>query len=307
MKLYYAPLEGITTYIYRNTHAQVFGGVDVYFVPFITPSDNEKISIKNMRDVLPERNSSINLKVQALTNRADSFFKFEDMITDLGYNEANINIGCPSGTVVKKGRGAGFLRDPDGIERFLCEVFEKTKITVSVKTRIGYTSGNEMENLMKIYNKYPLDVLIIHPRVRDSFYKGIPDMEVFKASYNVSANKVCYNGDIKSAADFNCITSEYPGLDSIMIGRGAVGNPAVFREIKGGEKLKTAELVEFTELLITNYNEVLKSDTFTLHKLKEIWMYVIDNFPQEKKLIKAVKKSNNLADFMRAVYAFPEL
>ena len=58
---------------------------------------------------------------------------------------------------------------------------------------------------------------------------------------------------------------------------------------------------------ITNYNEVLKSDTFTLHKLKEIWMYVIDNFPQEKKLIKAVKKSNNLADFMRAVYAFPEL
>ncbi len=307
MKLYYAPLEGITTYIYRNTHAQVFGGVDAYFAPFITPSDNEKISIKNMRDVLPERNSSINLKVQALTNRADSFFKFEDMITDLGYNEANINIGCPSGTVVKKGRGAGFLRDPDGIDRFLCEVFEKTKITVSVKTRIGYTSGNEMENLMKIYNKYPIDVLIIHPRVRDSFYKGIPDMEVFKASYNVSANKVCYNGDIKSAADFNRITSEYPGLDSIMIGRGAVGNPAVFREIKGGEKLKTAELVEFTELLITNYNEVLKSDTFTLHKLKEIWMYVIDNFPQEKKLIKAVKKSNNLADFMRAVYAFPEL
>ena len=307
MKLYYAPLEGITTYIYRNTHAQVFGGVDAYFAPFITPSDNEKISIKNMRDVLPERNSSINLKVQALTNRADSFFKFEDMITDLGYNEANINIGCPSGTVVKKGRGAGFLRDPEGIDQFLYEVFEKTGITVSVKTRIGYTSGNEMENLMKIYNKYPLDVLIIHPRVRDSFYKGIPDMEVFKSSYNVSANKVCYNGDIKSAADFNRITSEYPGLDSIMIGRGAVGNPAVFREIKGGEKLKTAELVEFTELLITNYNEVLKSDTFTLHKLKEIWMYVIDNFPQEKKLIKAVKKSNNLSDFLRAVYAFPKL
>ena len=74
MKLYYAPLEGITTYIYRNTHAQVFGGVDAYFAPFITPSDNEKISIKNMRDVLPERSSSINLKVQALTNRADKLY-----------------------------------------------------------------------------------------------------------------------------------------------------------------------------------------------------------------------------------------
>lgn len=307
MKLYFAPLEGITTYIYRNTHAKYFGGTDAYYAPFITPSDNEKISIKNMRDVLPERNSDIHLKVQALTNRADSFFKFEEMITSLGYDEANINIGCPSGTVVKKGRGAGFLKDPDGIDRFLYEVFKKTKIKVSVKTRIGYTSGDEMENLMKIYNKYPIDVLIIHPRVREAFYKGTPDMEVFKSSYDVSENKLCYNGDIWSKRDFDRLTEEYTNLDSVMIGRGAVGNPAIFREIKGGEKLKTDELVEFTELLITNYNEVLKSDTFTLHKLKEIWMYVIDNFPNEKKLIKAVKKSNNLSDFMRAVYAFPKL
>lgn len=301
MKLYFAPLEGITTYIFRNAHAEIFGGADAYFAPFITPSDNEKISIKNLKDILPERNSALNLKVQVLTNRADSFLKFEEKIKELGYTEVNINIGCPSGTVVKKGRGAGFLRDIEGMDRFLYEIFEKSKMKISVKTRIGYTSGLEMEKLISVYNKYPLDVLIIHPRVRESFYNGEPDMAVFSNAYNVSQNKVCYNGDVSSAEDFNKIASKYAALDSVMIGRGAVCNPAIFREIRGGEKLKSDELVAFSQCLITNYNAVLKSDTFTLHKLKEIWMYAVGNFPQEKKLIKSIKKSNNLSDFMRAV------
>ena len=92
-----------------------------------------------------------------------------------------------------------------------------------------------------------------------------------------------------------------------MIGRGAIKNPAIFREIKGGEKLKTSELIAFSNLLEKRYMELLKSDTYTLHRLKEIWIYIMLNFPEEKKILKAVKKSNCLYDLNSAINSLPEL
>lgn len=307
MNLYFAPLEGITTAIYRNTHAAMFGGVDAYYAPFVNPSEQEKISKKGMKDILPERNTGINLKAQILTNNSESFLRFIDKIKPLGYDEININIGCPASTVVRKGRGSGFLQFPEFIDKFLYEIFEKCDIKISVKTRIGYSSGDEMEELMKIYNKYPMSLLIIHPRTREDFYKGEPHMDVFENSYNVSTNKLCYNGNIFASGDYNRIEKQFPELDSVMIGRGAIANPALFREIRGGSRITTAELIEFSELLIKNYYKVLQSDTFTLHKLKEVWVYIMQNFPEEKKIAKAVKKANILADFTAAIYRLPEL
>lgn len=307
MNLYFAPLEGITTYTYRNTHAELFGGCDAYFAPFINPSDQEKISKKGMRDILPEKNKTVNLKVQVLTNNAESFLRFADKVKSLGYNEINVNLGCPAATVVKKGRGAGFLCSPEALDQFFDEIFSKSDINISVKTRIGYASENEMQRLMQIYNRYPLSLLIIHPRTREDFYNGVPNHEVFFRAYHESKNKVCYNGDVSYGADYQNITTRYPDLESVMLGRGAVKNPALFREIRGGNPLTTAELVAFSERLMHNYYEVLQSETFTLYKLKEIWVYMMQNYPEEKKIAKAMKKARTFSDFTAAIGYLPEL
>ncbi len=301
MNLYFAPLEGITTYTYRNTHAEMFGGCDAYFAPFITPSDIERVSIRSFRDLMPDKNVGVELKAQVLTSQAESFLKFADKAKEIGFREININLGCPSGTVVKKGRGSGFLRDPEGLDKFFYEVFSKTDVTVSVKTRIGFDSGDEMERLMEIYNKYPISLLTIHPRARMDFYGGMPDMKVFDMAYNMSKNKVCYNGNVFTKEEYEDIIQKYPNLGGVMFGRGAVKNPAIFREIRGGKKLSIEELKEFTERLIKNYNGVLKSDYFTLGKLKEIWMYIMWDYPEEKKVLKAIKKSSKLSDLTGAI------
>lgn len=306
MNLYFAPLEGITNYIYRNTHEEVFGGTDCYYAPFITPSDNEKINKKGLKDVLPENNTS-KVCVQVLTKDAESFLKFAKKIEAAGYDELNINIGCPYPTVVKKGKGAGFLLEPLEIDKFLYKIFEQTEIKVSVKTRAGFYSTDELDDLMRIYNKYPLSLLIIHPRTREDFYNGEPDIEAFERAYNISTNKICYNGNIFKKEDFDCVTQKFHDLDSVMIGRGAVINPAVFREINGGEKLKTEELIYFSERLIENYRMTLRSDVFTMHKIKELWAYIIKNFPEEKKIAKAIKKANTVLDFMIAIKGLPEI
>ena len=307
MNLYFAPLEGITGYIYRNTHAELFGGCDAYYAPFITPVENERLNKKCLRDILPENNRCPKLIVQLLSNNPKTYFKFEDEILPMGYNEININLGCPSGTVVKKGRGSGFLREREAMADFFKEIFESNKAESSVKTRIGFYDKSEYEPLMDIYNAHSLKSLIVHPRTREDYYKGSVHMDVFRSIYKTSANSLCYNGDIRTLSDAKSIADEFPLLDGIMLGRGAVVNPAIFRELKGGAKLTTEELIEFSHILAERYYEVLKSDMYTLHKLKEIWLYMMTNYPEEKKITKAVKKSSTVSQLHDAVRTLPKI
>ena len=307
MKLYFAPLEGICTPTFRLSHASLFEGCDGYYAPFITPSENEKITNKTLRTVLPENNPGIKLTVQVLANNSNAFLNFADKVRKIGYDEININMGCPSATVVGKGRGSGFLKYPEKIDKFLYEIFSGTDMKISVKTRIGFYSAEEFEPLMRVYNKYPLSLLIVHPRTRQQFYGGKPDMTAFETAYEMSENRLCYNGDICTAEYFEYIKERFPNIDSVMIGRGAVKNPAVFREIKGGAPLCCEDILRFTVALIENYYAIYKCDIFTVQKLKEIWMYVMQNCPDEKKLLKTIKKCEKIADFEAAAQRLPEI
>lgn len=305
MELYLAPMEGITTYTFRNTHAELFGDCDAYYAPFIVPTENERLSLKSLRDIKRE-NSKVNLIPQVMCSTADAFFEFERKIKEIGYDEVNINFGCPSGTVVKKARGSGALKDTKRLDRLLSDIFDKTDIKISVKTRAGFYSHDEFYDILKIYKKYPISKLIVHPRVREEYYRGEPNLESFKKAYEILREKLCYNGNIYSVEDYKNIEKCFPEIKSVMIGRGCVKNPAIFREIKGGKRLTTAELVNFSNTLEKKYLELFKSETNTLRKLKEIWMHAITNYPEETKIIKAVKKSSKLSELNNALNSLPE-
>lgn len=306
MELYLAPLEGITTYTYRNTHAELFGECDAYYAPFIVPTDNERLSLKSLRDITPA-NNRVNLKPQVMCTTPSAFGEFVRKIKEIGYDELNLNLGCPSGTVVHKARGSGALKDTDALDELLCGVFEIKDMKISIKTRAGFYSHEEFENLLRIYKKYPLSKLIVHPRVREEYYNGEPNLESFEKAYKIFRDKLCYNGNIYSVSDFCRINEMFPEINSVMIGRGCVRNPAIFREIKGGKKLSTSELINFSNVLEKRYLNLFNSETNTLNKLKEIWLYSMMNYPDEHKIIKAIKKAKKLADLNSAVNALPEL
>ena len=132
-------------------------------------------------------------------------------------------------------------------------------------------------------------------------------MEAFKFAYNNYKGKLCYNGDIWEKADFDAIAEKYPLLSGVMIGRGAVKNPAIFREIRGGKSLTTEEIVNFTERMKYEWFSVLKSETYTLYKLKELMGYMLLNFPDEKKITKAIKKSGTPEELIGLVKMLPEI
>lgn len=302
MKYYFAPLEGITGYIFRNAYETYFNRqVDAYFTPFIAPSINRCINPKEKRDILPEHNQNIKTIPQILTNQAEVFIKTARELQEFGYEEVNLNLGCPSGTVVSKHRGAGFLEDPEALDRFFEVVFEGCNSKISIKTRIGMDDPEEFYDLLTVYNRYPFSEVIIHPRVREDYYKNKPNVEMFGEAIKNSPHSLCYNGDIFTVSDYKNITELFPTLDKVMLGRGLLRNPALVRQIKGGAPLQKEECRAFHDRLVADYKEVMSGDKNVLFKMKELWSYLAYSFSNPEKYIKKIRKADRMCDYLAVV------
>ena len=301
MKYYLAPMEGITGHIYRNSYKKFFNNIDKYFTPFIVPTSSKSFKTKELKDVLPENNKGLNIVPQILTNDSEGFISTSKKLQQLGYNEINLNLGCPSGTVVSKNRGSGFLAKREELDRFLDEIFKIEDMKISIKTRIGKDSPEEFYELIKIYNKYPLEELIIHPRTREDFYGNKPNLGVFKDSLSLSNNPVCYNGDIFTSDDYNKLTKAFPEVKTIMLGRGILANPGLIDEIKNNAFMDIEVLKNFHDEVFNGYRELFNEDKNAIFRMKELWGYMIYIFSDNKKYAKRIKKAQGLDDYNEAV------
>lgn len=297
MNYYFAPLEGITGFIYRNTYERHFGGIQKYFSPFITTNQHFTIQNREKKDILPENNKGIYLVPQIMTNNAEQFYDMANKLADLGYKEINLNLGCPSKTVVTKKKGSGFLAYPEELNVFLSEIFYRCRdMEISIKTRIGMEDPEEFKRLMQIYNKYPLKELIIHPRLQTDYYKNHPNMEVFKESIQLAKAPICYNGDLFTVEDIENFKKEYQTVKNIMLGRGILKTPTLMKELEGEER-DLNKWYEFLTELCEEYEKELSGDTNVLYKMKEHWYYLFQSLPGSEKAAKAMKKTRNLDDY----------
>lgn len=301
MKFYLAPMEGITGYIYRNTYKKYFDNIDKYFTPFIVTNKGTSLKTKELRDILPENNKGINIVPQILTNNSEDFINTSKKLQQLGYNVVNLNLGCPAGTVVSKYRGSGFLAKREELDIFLDEIFKMDNMKISIKTRIGKDSPDEFYELIKIYNKYPLEELIIHPRTREDFYGNKPNLEVFKDALTLSTNPVCYNGDIFTVSDYDKLIKTFPEINAVMIGRGLLANPALICEIKDNVYLDKKVLKDFHDEILEQYRELFNEDRNAIFRMKELWGYMIHMFSDNKKYAKKIRKAQKLDDYNYAV------
>jgi tRNA-dihydrouridine synthase len=301
MNFYFAPMEGLTGYIYRNAHNEFFNNIDKYFSPFIVANQSESFKTRELNDILPENNQGLVLIPQLLTNNAKDFIHTSKKIKQLGYNEINFNLGCPSGTVVSKNKGSGFLSKREELDMFLDEIFSKSITKISLKIRIGKDKPEEFYDLIEIFNKYPIEELIIHPRTQKDFYKNKPNLKIFKEALILSKNPVCYNGDIFSIKEYREFSAEFPSVDTIMLGRGLLVNPGLISYIKNDIKLEKKLLKDFHDKIYEDYKIMLCGDRNVLFKMKELWFYMIQVFSDNAKYAKKIKKSERLYDYDEAV------
>jgi tRNA-dihydrouridine synthase len=301
MKYYLAPMEGITGYVYRNSYNKFFNNIDKYFTPFIVTNKSRSLKTKELRDVLPENNIGMNIVPQILTNDSEGFITTSRKLQQLGYNEINLNLGCPAGTVVSKNKGSGFLAKREELDIFLDEIFKIDDMKISIKTRIGKDSPEEFYELIKIYNKYPLEELIIHPRIQKDFYGNKPNLNVFKDALSLSINPVCYNGDIFSIDDNNKLVKAFPTVKTVMLGRGIIANPGLLNEIKNNTNIDKKVLKDFHDEMLYKYIEIFDEERNAIFRMKELWGYMNYMFSDNKKYAKKIKKSQNLSDYNESV------
>lgn len=331
MQYYLAPMEGITTYIYRNAYARYFGHIDKYFTPFIA---SKKMNAKEVRDILPENNAGLEVVPQILTNRVDDFLAITDKIASYGYQSVNLNLGCPSGTVTAKKRGAGFLSVPEALDAFLYEIYEKCPLHISIKTRLGISDLSEWDTLLDIYAKYPIEELIIHTRLQQEFYTGKTHPEAYAKAQNSEYSHrhsssgngmlLCYNGEITSAAGLNALISELAALhaaapDAIMLGRGIIRNPGLAGQLRAWahtpdsplaspvhdtdsktcrSRVDTARIwLDFHNEILENYREIMSGDLPVLFKMKDLWTYMSQSFTDSEKYLKKIRKANRISEY----------
>lgn len=302
VNLYLAPMEGITGYVYRNALQQCFGGIDRYFTPFITTHTKKAMDAREKNDILPEHNEGIPLVPQIISKNAEDSIKLIHTLSqDYGYQEVNLNLGCPSGTVVAKGRGAGFLANPKELHEYLKKVYDEIDIAMSIKTRIGIEDPDEFHELLEIFNQFPVSELIVHPRVQKDFYKNTPNLEAYQEALEKCKCPVVYNGNIFGKTDFSEFTTRFPENESVMIGRGIISNPALGRELRGGKRLEKEEFLQFHDLLLQGYQTYISGDKNTLFKMKELWFYFEKQFDHPEKKMKKIKKAEHMTDYQLAV------
>ena len=303
VKYYMAPLESVTTWIYRQAHAKIYGRLDKYFIPFLEPHEKRDFKTRELQEILPEHNENIYAVPQILTNRSEGFIKLAKALKDWGYEEVNLNLGCPSKTVVTKGKGSGFLAKPEELERFLTEIFDALsgEVKISVKTRIGKEDPEEFPALLELFNKYPMEELIIHPRVQKDGYGNVPRLELYELAEKQSVNPLCYNGDLYTREQIRNFAERFPGTERLMFGRGFLRDPGLLYNEGKDPKDIFEKFWAFHDLVYEGYQERNMGDRNVLFKMKELWSYQVYQFSEPERLFKTFKKVQDCNEYEQMI------
>lgn len=308
MRLYLAPLQGMTNAFYRNTFSELFGGIDVYYAPFVATAKIEKINPKLLKDLFPEDNAAhIKLIPQILGNDGKDFRRFAQEIAAFGYTDFNWNIGCPYPTVTDKKKGSGILPYPDMIERFLDDVFIDDTYPLSVKMRLGMEYPDESVKVIEILNRYPLKEIIAHARTGKQAYSGTVDLDSFERALSLSKHPVIYNGDIFTHEDYLNITERFPSIAGVMLGRGACADPTLPSRIKGrifSDAERLALLREFHDRLYVHYQDVLSGEKHLCDKMKGVWEYLAMHLDRDGSFLKKLHKCKTAESYNGTVDGF---
>ena len=302
MELYFAPMEGITGARYRQAHRACFGGVDRYYLPFLSPTRDHLFTPRELRQVSPEVNAGLNAVPQLLTREPADFLWAARALGEMGYGEVNLNLGCPSGTVVAKGKGAGLLADPPALERLLEGIFsgDLGGVRVSVKTRMGMADPEEFGPLLELLGRFPISLLIVHPRVREDYYRHPLRRAEFLALLPRLGLPWCWNGGVTDRESYDQAAA-LPGVRGVMVGQGLLADPALARKLRGGPPAGRDELRRFHDLLYRGYLADFGSQRNTVFHMKEVWRYLSRLFDGGEKLFKQIKKAQDAPAYEGAV------
>lgn len=301
---YLAPIRGITDALFRTIYHHHFPYFNAAVAPFINPQRFTNLKPALLADILPENNLKLPIVPQLLYNNSEDFVNLGRLLQDLGYSHLNWNLGCPAPQIANKQRGSGLLPHTDRIIALLDAVQEHLSAEISIKTRLGLESSDDIEKLLPRLESTPLKEIIIHPRIGKQLYRGAASRENFGRCTELTSHRLVYNGDIWSGSDFKDLSAIFPGVHRWMLGRGAIANPLLAAEIQGhsvSPEQKRNVLYLFHNDLYEQLQDKLHGPGHLLGRMKQIWAYLISSFPGKEKSLKKIRKASSTSKYLEAV------
>lgn len=258
-EVFLAPMAGVTDLPFRLICKELDCGL------LYTEMINAKAlcyddqNTKKMLNILTEEHP---VAIQIFGSEPEFMGKAAEILNDYPNEILDINMGCPAPKVVKNGDGSALMRNPELVKRVLDSVVAKSKKPVTLKIRKGWdnNSANALE-IAKIAQEMGIDAITIHGRTREQYYSGKADWEIIRRVKSELDIPVIGNGDVCSIDDAIKI-KKFTNCDAIMIGRGAQGNPWIFRNInhyfKSGEILELPSISEKIEVAIRHMEYSVK-------------------------------------------------
>jgi len=304
-KIYFAPLQESTDYIYRSAHAKFFGGVDKYFAPYIVRQNDGTVKTSHLRDIKPENNQEYPLVPQILAGNSADFIFLTRQLQDNGYDEVNWNLGCPYPMVTNKGLGSGLLPHPDRIKSILETSLPQVSCKILVKMRTGLQSHDDIFQIIDVLNEFPLSEIILHPRFGKQLYRGEADENVFTEVHKKLNHSLVYNGDIESLENLTRLDLLFGDITTWMIGRGILKNPFLPLLLNGGclpeVEARAIIMRNFHNEIFLKYSNFLSGSSHLLMRMEKFWSYFCFAFPDAHKTFKRIKKASNLVKYEAAV------
>ena len=305
IKIYQAPLQGFTDFTFRKAVSETFGGVDKYFIPYLSFSKGREIKKSQLREILPENNPNLPVVPQVLFSDQEELFDLISILMDYGYQEINLNLGCPYPMATNKGRGAAWLQKPEALNEILEQLFRKAlPAKFSVKMRAGMSDDQDSKAIFEVLKHLPIEELIFHPRTASQMYEGKANPKLFVEAISVVKHPMVYNGDLFSVSDFQELKTLLPEQNCWMIGRGLLMNPALAAQLKGEmlePKALRNKMRKFHDQILEAYSSRLDGSGHILMKMNQFWTYFSESFENSHKVMKLVKKSGSILKYNAAV------
>ena len=301
LPIHFAPLQGFTESAYRLAHSKFAPGIHTYYTPFLRLEKGE-VRAKDLRDLQTEH--PYHLVPQIILRDVEEFNTLTKAVTELGFKEIDINMGCPYPMQTKSGRGSGILPHPEKVREILDAINQADAKPAarapkfSIKMRLGLTSPEESLQLLPLLNEAPLAHITLHPRIGIQQYKGSLDFGTFDKFYSECKHPLIFNGDITDLKQMKFIETRYPKIAGIMIGRGLLANPILAAQYAGlpcGTATET--LLKIHADVAADYARRLQGNAQILDKIRPFWTYA--DLP--KKTRKKIEKSKTLEEYLEAV------
>ena len=304
MEIHFAPLQGYTDSIFRKLHTEFFGGVDKYYTPFIRVERGD-FRKKDIRE-LPDETELCTIPQIIASTKPEDIEKMVAMLEEKGYKEVNINMGCPFPMIAKHGMGSGLLADKEAVKAMIKVLEAHPSMQFSLKTRLGYDDENQIFEMTDIINNFPFTEVTMHPRIAKDQYSGDINHPKFAEFAKVCKHPLIYNGDVTTLDDINKISTVYPTLKGIMIGRGLLMNPALASEYKNEEIMSDKEKKDKSKQLIkklfTQCEELMNGEEQSVAHVKAYFEYLLPDI--EKRNRKKVLKANKAEKLRGAIAEF---